>query len=266
MQNRVTQDALNGFVADLRATHRDNLQSVVMYGAAAVGDTELRADCHIVVALERITPEDLRLAQAPMREWQRLGFPAPVYFTSEELTEAADVFPIEFRRMETSRRVLFGRDPFETVEISDENLRHQTEYELRSKLLRLRRLYIQASLSGERIMELMTNSLASFAEFFAAVLMLKAMKPPTTKRAIITATINLLRLDSASFDEILRYSESRHEEINETEANEIFANYLIQIERVINAINGTDEVKLKLNVEPTILAAPSARGLKFQQG
>ncbi len=119
---------------------------MVLYGSAAAGDhIELRSDYNILIALKRITPEDLRQAQAPMREWQRLGHPLPVYFTLEELADAADVFPIEFHQMANARIVLYGHDPFEFVKLSDANLRHQTEYELRSKLIQLRRLYIPAS-------------------------------------------------------------------------------------------------------------------------
>jgi len=89
------REALNGLVEDLKATHGDNLASIVLYGSAAAGDQiELRSDYNLLIALNRITPEDLRLAQPPMREWQRLGHPLPVYFTVEELSDAADVFPI----------------------------------------------------------------------------------------------------------------------------------------------------------------------------
>ncbi len=238
MASKVTQDALNNFVADLRATHGSNLFAVMLYGAAATGDTDLqRDDYNMLVALNRIAPEDLRQAQAPMREWQRLGYPTPTYFTTEELKDAADVFPIEFRRMEQARRVLYGNDPFASLEISDANLRHQTEYELRSKLLRLRRLYIPASTNAERLTELMYNSLASFAELFAAVLLLKGMKPPTTKRNLIDAIVRALRLDSAPFNQILRQAEDDTEALSEREANELFGNYLVQIERVIEAVD-----------------------------
>ncbi len=103
MAKRIVQEALNSLVDDLRSTHGDNLASVVLYGSAAAGDhVELRSDYNLLIALNRITPEDLRQAQAPMREWQRLGHPLPVYFTVEELSDAADVFPIEFHQMRVS--------------------------------------------------------------------------------------------------------------------------------------------------------------------
>src|SRR5204863_88254 len=99
MANKVAQEAFNHLIGDLRATHGDNLACVVLYGSAASGDfVQIESDYNLLIALERITPEDLRLAQAPMREWQRLGHPLPVYFTSEELRDAADVFPVGFRQ------------------------------------------------------------------------------------------------------------------------------------------------------------------------
>jgi len=195
MAKTVVHDALNGLLRDLQATHGDNLVSVVLYGSAAAGDhVELRSDYNLLITLRRITPEDLRLAQAPTREWQRLGHPLPVYFTAEELSDAADVFPIEFYQMANARVVLFGQDPFELVKLSDANLRHQTEYELRSKLIQLRRMYIPASVSIEKLCDLMSDSLASFAALFRAVLMLHGEDAPVPKPECVRATARRFRL------------------------------------------------------------------------
>src|ERR1044072_151367 len=173
MVKTVLHDALNGLLRDLQNTHGANLVSVVLYGSATAGDhIELRSDYNLLITLHRITPEDLQLAQPPMREWQRLGHPLPVYFTVEELSDASDVFPIEFHQMAKARVVLYGRDPFEFVQLSDANLRHQAEYELRSKLIQLRRHYIPASISIEKLADLMSDSLSSFAALFRSVLLL----------------------------------------------------------------------------------------------
>src|SRR5688500_19916525 len=139
MVKTVVQEALNGLVEDLRATHGAYLACVVLYGSAAAGDhIELRSDYNLLIALNKITPEDLRQAVVPMREVQRLGHPLPLYFTVEELSDAADVFPIEFHQLANARAVLYGHDPFQSVTLSYADLRHQTEYELRSKLIQLR--------------------------------------------------------------------------------------------------------------------------------
>src|SRR5436305_34836 len=94
----------SAFIDDLRATHGKNLTSVILYGSAAAGDhVRERSDYNVLVTLEHIGPEDLRKAQACVREWIKLGHPVPVYFTASELKDAADVFPIEFAGMQKAR-------------------------------------------------------------------------------------------------------------------------------------------------------------------
>src|SRR5437899_10956299 len=166
-----------------------------------------------------------------MRDWVKSGQPTPVYFTVEELKRAADVFPIEFLQMEKARKVLHGSDPFELVEISSANLRHQTEYELRTKLIQLRRLYIPASASVEKLSALMSDSLASFAALFRAVLILHGQEPPVGKAESVRATVRLLGLEGSPFEKIFELRAKITSSLTETEANSVFSAYMAQIER-----------------------------------
>jgi hypothetical protein len=244
MVKTIVQEALGGLIKDLQATHGENLASVVLYGSAAAGDhIELQSDYNLLIALKRITPEDLRLAQPPMREWQRLGHPLPVYFTVEELSDAADVFPIEFHQMANARIVLFGKDPFEVVRLSDFNLRHQTEYELRSKLIQLRRLYIPASTSTEKLGDLMAESLASFAALFRAVLLLHGKEAPVAKPDCVRATVRLLNLNQSPFERIFAFRADGALPSSDKEANDIFGDYMDQIEKVIEAVDEMDSLR-----------------------
>jgi len=241
MVTTVVNDALKGLVKDLVATHGDNLSSVVLYGSAAAGDNvELRSDYNLLITLKRITPQDLREAQAPMREWQRLGNPLPVYFTTEELSDAADVFPIEFHQMANARAVIYGPDPFENLTFSDVNLRHQTEYELRSKLIQLRRMYIPASVSIENLCDLMSDSLSSFAALFRAVLILYGEEPPVSKPDCVRATVARFGLDPNPFEKIFALRTTDYLPPDEKEANDIFAAYMEQLQHVIEAADEFD--------------------------
>jgi hypothetical protein len=166
-----------------------------------------------------------------------LGHPLPVYFTVEELSDAADVFPIEFHQMANARIVLFGHDPFEYAKLSDANLRHQAEYELRSKLIQLRRQYIPASVSTERLSDLMTDSLSSFAALFRAVLMLFGAEAPVAKPDVVRATARLLKLDPAPFERVFDLRSNGNLLSSEKEANDLFAAYMFQIEQVVEAVD-----------------------------
>lgn len=227
------------FIDDLRTTHGKNLASVILYGSAAAGDfVPKQSDYNILIALHKITPKDLRSAQPTLREWSRLGHPVPVYFTVDEIATAGDVFPIEFRQMEKARKVLYGLDVLNDLKINDEFLRHQTEYELRSKLILLRRHYIPASSSVKDLKNLLADSLSSFAALFRAVLMLYGVDPPITKRETVALTVQKLKIDGTAFEKIFNIRENNFAmPLDEVSANDLFAEYLRQIEAVIEAVD-----------------------------
>ena len=229
----------DAFIDDLRATHGKNLVSVILYGSAAAGDFVARqSDYNLLIALHRITPKDLRNAHACLREWSKFGHGIPVYFTVSELQNAADVFPIEFHNMERARKVLYGTDVLANLNISDEYLRHQTEYELRSKLMKLRRSYISASTSVEGLTNLMAESLSSFAALFRAVLLIHGLEPPVTKHEIVALTAENLKIDGNPFVKIFNIRENNFAgTLDEISANQLFADYLEQIENVIEAVD-----------------------------
>ena len=233
------QNQFASFIDDLKATHRENLVSVILYGSAATGDyVAKRSDYNILIALRKITPRDLRNAHATIREWHKLGHPVPVYFTVSELKNAADVFPIEFHQMEAARKVLYGADVLKGVRISDAYLRHQVEYELRSKLILLRRQYIPASESVDGLRALMSESLSSFATLFRAVLLLAGATPPTRKHEVVAMTVEKLGLDGATFERVFNIRENNFAgDLDEVAANKLFGDYMDQIERVIDSVD-----------------------------
>lgn len=238
MASKTVSDTLDQLIKDLREAHGENLGSIVLYGSTAAGDhVESRSDHNLLIALNRITTQDLHAAHSAMRGWEKLGQPIPIYFTVAELQDAADVFPIEFHQMEKARKILYGRDPFEFVQISPANLRHQTEYELRTKLIQLRRLYIPASASVARLSALMGDSLASFAALFRAVLILKGEEPPIAKEDSVRATVRALGLDGNTFERIFELRAGTGAKLTEADADHLFSTYMEQIERVIEAVD-----------------------------
>lgn len=234
--------SLTAFVDDLRSTHRENLVSVIIYGSAAVGPhTRNRSNHNLLVVLRKIEPKDLRDSHAAVREWAKLGHKVPVYFTLSEIEHAADVFPIEFHQMQKARKVLYGHDVLAGVKISDKNLRHQVEFELRSKLIMLRRHYIPASASVEGLESLMSESLVSFIALFRGVLLLLGVDPPVDRHNTIAVIAEQLNLDGQVLEKVFNIHQANYEStLTETEANELFGKYLQQIEHVIDAVDALE--------------------------
>ena len=176
-------DELKELVEKLTAAHGESLKSVVLYGSSVIGgqlDQEMPKK--VLVVLDQITPSDLKAAHEVADWWRLEGNPVPVYFTSEEMADSSDVFPIEFIDMSEVRHVLYGKDPFDDLEVPTQNLRHQLEYELRARLLKLRRLYIPVSRNPNKLAKLMSDSLDDFAVLFRHVLAMMGKEAPFNRR------------------------------------------------------------------------------------
>jgi hypothetical protein len=237
MPDDLKSKPLERLVRELQVAHGDNLCSVTLYGSTAHDEADPQANHDVLVVLRRLELPDLQASLQPIRTWTRGGQPMPVYFSLDELLRAADVFPIEFLQMEQARKTLYGSDPFEFIDISNANLRHQAEYELRTKCLQLRRLFISAASSGEQLTSLMTRSLSSFAALFRAVLMLHGATAPVSKREAVRATVRVLGLDGAPFERIFEISERKDTRLAKQDADDLFGSYLAQLRRVVDAVD-----------------------------
>lgn len=170
------------FTETLKTLCGDNLQSVVLYGSAAAGDyVEKGSDYNLLIVMNDLHLSVLSQLAKPVAAWERAGNPPPLLFTRKRLAEAADVFPIELLDMRDARKVLFGDDVIQSLEISTANLRLQVERELRSALIQLRRSYLSASASPRRLAALLTGALSGVLVIFRAALRLYETPVPAEK-------------------------------------------------------------------------------------
>jgi hypothetical protein len=228
---------LKELIDKLTNAHGSNLKSIVLYGHAVEGEQlEGHTPKKVLIILEHITPATLKAGQTIAEWWRKEGNPLPVYFTTEEIEDSSDVFPIEFIDMSRIRHVLYGLDPFDNLKIETHNLRHQLEYELRGKLIRLRSLYLPASHNPNRLAGLMADSLNSFVVLFRHVLEMLSVDVPAEKNAVLIKIADALQLDKKVFARISEYAIDEEVWL-ESETNETFGAYLKLLEQVIVAVD-----------------------------
>lgn len=97
----------------------------------------------------------------------------PMVFTKDEIKNAVDVFPVEFLNIKKRRTILYGEDIFKDIEISKEKLRHQLEFEFRSKLIHLRQAYLKSD--GNDLDDLILNAVPTLAPIIGALMYIKGM-------------------------------------------------------------------------------------------
>ena len=107
-------------------------------------------------------------------------------------------------------------------------------------------MYIPASVSVEKLCDLMSDSLSSFAALFRAVLLLYGEQPPVGKPETVRAAVNRFQLNPEPFEKIFAFRVSNYVPSTETEANKIFAEYMEQLQHVVEAVDEFDRNQEKL--------------------
>ncbi|MEW6558066.1 MAG: hypothetical protein AB1349_12070 [Elusimicrobiota bacterium] len=161
------QKYLDGFCEALVQLYGDNLVSIVLYGSAVKREHILKeSDVNVMVVVKELTLKKLASLEKTINRAQRKANISVVFWTEEELKNSADVFPVEFLDIKEKYQVLTGRDIISDISIDTKNLRHQLEFELRSKLLRLRNEWLNLKGSKALLFDFLTHAGTSFLHLF----------------------------------------------------------------------------------------------------
>jgi len=228
---------LDQIVEKLRKALDTSLVSVVLYGSAATGDhVEKFSDYNILCVLAKITPVELRAAESVFRWWREQGNPSPLLLTEHELKTSTDCFAIEFHDIREHHRILYGPNLVDTLEIDRSFYRAQVESELRTKLLRLRQKAAGLLSDKDALRRLLADSVSTFCVLFRHALLLDGAAAPVRKRDIVEAAGLHFGIDAAPFLTLLDHR-GQKVKAKEIEPEPLFARYMIQIEKVIDAVD-----------------------------
>jgi len=228
---------LDQIVEKLRKALDTRLVSVVLYGSAATGDHQEKfSDYNILCILTRITPAELRAVEPAFRWWREQGNPSPLLLTEHELKTSTDCFAIEFHDIREHHRILFGPNLVDSLEIERTFYRAQVETQLRTKLLRLRQKAGGLLSDKDALRQLLADSVSTFCVLFRHALLLDGVAAPVRKREIVEAAGRHFSLETAPLLTLLDQREGKVK-AKDIEPEPLFARYIIQIEKVIDAVD-----------------------------
>lgn len=134
----MTEQQIETLVGAIQKEFDGNLLAVVLYGSQIKNAHQKNGRSDLLVILREISLSALADRKWVVEEAAKKYHAQILFWTEEELLHSADVFPVEFLDIMENRKVLWGTDLFADITIDTRNLRHQIEFELRSKLLGFR--------------------------------------------------------------------------------------------------------------------------------
>ncbi len=231
------EDLLSGLVDRLKTAYGADLISVVLYGSAASHDYhEKHSDLNVLCVLKQVGLAELEKGGEALQWWMKRGQPAPLLLSSEELEGGCDVFPIEFIDIQDNYRVLHGADVVAGIQINTAQHRAQLEHELRSRLLRLRKRYLESRHDSKQVTALMLDSLPTFATLFRHALLLAGFPAPTRKQEIFHGVAEHFHVGPSPFDSLLEIRRGSRQ-ASPSEVHAWFESYLAGITKISETVD-----------------------------
>src|SRR4051794_28581024 len=120
---------LDELVSRLRDAYGADLVSIILYGSAAVADRHTEhTDYNVLCALKQVGLAELHKSESAVKWWMKQKQPAPLLLSTEEIRCSDDVFPIEYLDLQQTHRVLYGENPFASIQVDRSNHRRQVEH------------------------------------------------------------------------------------------------------------------------------------------
>jgi hypothetical protein len=227
---------LEQFVDGLKEAYGTNIRSLVLYGSKASGeDTRAHSDYNILMILETVTFAHLKM-DGIMKKWVKQGNPPPLIFSRELFQSSTDIFPIEFLDMKDNHKILLGEDPFTDLKIDLKHLRHECEFELTGKLLKLRQAFMPVVGKQKRVRELLLASLSPVQVVLRHVLRLYNETPPAMKGEAPRTLSKYIDFEPAVFETVQRMKQGERDALR-LDPETVMEEYLLQLEKVVAVVD-----------------------------
>jgi len=232
-----SEKILSQFTDELRRLLSDELVAIILYGSATGNNFVPGAsDLNVAIVVKEARFEVLQKLQPRIQAWHEMGFALPLLLDRDFLLRGRDVFPMEFQDIKEQHRLLWGEDILRDLEIDIRHLRFQAEHEARSKLLRLRAVYLECAGNQPRLQALMLDSLKTFLVLMRTLSRLHGETELLTYPAVLDQFAQRFQLDFPRMGQLIAIR-ARQQQWPAASPSEFFRDYLLEVQQVIGVVD-----------------------------
>lgn len=175
---------IDTFVESAKAAFADDLSAIVLFGSAAEGRLRATSDVNMLLVLKRFRQEAADRLREPLRVARAAIELNTMFLLEDELPAAMDAFAVKFADIVSRHRVLFGNDPFATLDPSREAWIRRLTQVLLNLQLRLRERYVLLSLREEQLSRVIADAAGPLRASAASLRHLRGESPLPPKEAL----------------------------------------------------------------------------------
>ncbi|MDO8283059.1 MAG: hypothetical protein Q7U10_10640 [Thermodesulfovibrionia bacterium] len=236
--NETAAERIKPFLNEILAGYQDMIHSIYVTGTAITDDfDQKRSDVNSIFVLKEMDLKFLELIAPLGKKYGKHKVAAPLIMTPFYIESSLDVFPIEFLNFKLIHQNVFGTDILKDLEISLNDLRHQCEREIKSKLIWLRQGYISSQGDKKLLAEGLADSITGYIPLFRGIIVLLGKEAPVKQSSVIRSLADASGINTDIFAKVLaeKHEKAKH---SSEELNAIFKDYYKATEelgRIIDA-------------------------------
>ena len=182
---------LTEFVDSAKEAFGPDLRSIVLYGSGAEGKLRRTSDVNVVLVLAAFNQQQADQMREPLRLAKAAINLRAMFLLQSELRPATEAFAVKFADIARRRRVLFGDDPFASVEVSRDDAIFRLKQTLLNLTLRMREAYVARSLREEQLAALIADVAGPLRSCASTLLELEGTPASSAKEALAQLSASL---------------------------------------------------------------------------
>jgi len=225
------------FIDEILNRYYENIHSIHVVGSAVTEDyNEKTSDINSVFVLKKMDLKFIELLAPLGKRYKKKGIAAPLTMTPEYINNSLDVFPIEFLDFKLIHETVFGEDILNDIDIRMDDLRHQCEREVKSKLIGLRQGYISSQGDKKLLVERFSASINGYMPLFRGIIFLMGKQIPVKKYDVISTLSISTGINTDVFKKVLNIKQGTLKPKTD-ELDNIFEEYYEVTEKIGHLID-----------------------------
>lgn len=148
---------LEEFVATLLQSTGTRLDAVILFGSAAEGRLRSTSDVNLLVIADGLTLPELDSLRLALHAGRSAAGLTVMFLEKSELANAMEAFALKFTDIKARHRVLYGKSPLDSFEITREATLRRVRQVLLNLTVRLRERYVIDGDHEERLARILAD-------------------------------------------------------------------------------------------------------------
>jgi len=178
---------MKNFIEDIKKKLGNNLVLIGEYS---------RKERNYVIVVDTSSYETLQSIKPSITSFFKKTKIYPLLLTKKEVLNGVDVFPLDFLNLKNTITLLYGKNIFKDLKVEKKHVRHELEFEVRSKLMNFRRIVLQLK-SKRDITLVLQNTVVTLLPLFNGLLFLKGRSRIASVHALLDELKELYKIDFA---------------------------------------------------------------------